>query len=437
MKADKDLKILSEATEEGNYKVISYVLKHTNQIKELKDDMQFALIVAAARDYTDIGLELIKNGANVNYGACKKYEFEKKDEIGRPPIFNAVESAAFEFIELLLSYGADLNVFDDRGYTPLVSAYYNCDPHSKTDDVIRLLLERGADPFLGWRDGTSFADITKLKDEESKNNEGDAKKFRYKIELSNGYRLYSLWGCYGVQKDEIILIPPMFTSHIETLSYATCLYPKEVQNFCVPEVILLHEDIRGNTQKVHDIFDYYSTFVEIWLYDKERNHFIVSDTFSNENSKNICRVFKNGMYYLFSNELGIIISNGYSYINSSRNQDVLIYRLGKMFGYIALNGTALTKPVFTGMYGNYSRKKFTGYIEYTQTDEYKLSYSKRYNKMRVSKINVRGPIFNSIIIRLFWKLFYFLRYGNPERAFRKMYLEREKQMGKSSCPPNS
>jgi len=103
-----------------------------------------------------------------------------KDEfLSRPWLTNAVESGAPETVRWMLDRGVDPNYFDDEGYSPLTSAIARNDEKAAclvgilldagaevnasdligrtplhaaalhgSDEVVRLLLERGADPTL-------------------------------------------------------------------------------------------------------------------------------------------------------------------------------------------------------------------------------------------------------------------------------------------------
>ncbi len=63
-----------------------------------------------------------------------------KDSLGRPPLQNPCWDGNIEMVELLLSYGADVNAQNRDNVTPLHSATSKGDPR-----VIKLLLEHGAE----------------------------------------------------------------------------------------------------------------------------------------------------------------------------------------------------------------------------------------------------------------------------------------------------
>ena len=99
----------------------------------------------------------LKRGANINcldkwgesvlqkaVGYYKEHNiyFDKeytKDE--RKSIEAENEKKCKEIVELLLSYGADINLFGSDGMTPLTCAYYQHSP-----EMIKFLLDRGASP---------------------------------------------------------------------------------------------------------------------------------------------------------------------------------------------------------------------------------------------------------------------------------------------------
>ena len=81
---------------------------------------------------------LLANGASVN-SRCSAYESSRRTSLHSAVAFNNRP-----FIQLLLDYGADVNSYDRRGYTPL---YLAVAVNEWVDiDIIKMLLLRGADP---------------------------------------------------------------------------------------------------------------------------------------------------------------------------------------------------------------------------------------------------------------------------------------------------
>ncbi len=67
----------------------------------------------------------------------------KKDVDGKTAVYYASEKGHNACLQLLIDYGADLNVQDDLGNTPLMRAV-----NGSHIECIRQLLENGADPSL-------------------------------------------------------------------------------------------------------------------------------------------------------------------------------------------------------------------------------------------------------------------------------------------------
>jgi len=82
---------------------------------------------------------LLKNGANVN-----SYGIKSTDN----PLFYAIINNDIKLIKLLIKYKANLNYQDENGNTSL--HYYL---HHKNPEVLRMLLEAGADPSIENKNG--------------------------------------------------------------------------------------------------------------------------------------------------------------------------------------------------------------------------------------------------------------------------------------------
>jgi ankyrin repeat protein len=77
-----------------------------------------------------------------------------RDNRGATALHHAVTChEAMEIIPLLLEKGADIDSADDAGFTALISAVVNDKP-----DLVRLLLDRGADPRIRTHEDQSALD---------------------------------------------------------------------------------------------------------------------------------------------------------------------------------------------------------------------------------------------------------------------------------------
>lgn len=81
--------------------------------------------------------EIIKNFSDINY----------RDKNGMTFLSIAVQQQKLDVIKILLDNGANPNIEDNSGIPPLSYVFLRQTP--KTDSVIKLLLEYGADPTSG------------------------------------------------------------------------------------------------------------------------------------------------------------------------------------------------------------------------------------------------------------------------------------------------
>ena len=80
---------------------------------------------------------LIKEGWDVN----------KVDYNHWTPLHYAAQDGLYSIAEVLISSGAEIDVKDDYGNTPLSNAIYNSNVGNSVE-VIKILLKNGADKFL-------------------------------------------------------------------------------------------------------------------------------------------------------------------------------------------------------------------------------------------------------------------------------------------------
>ena len=104
----------------------------------------------------DDNLELLKSyiqkGADVNYKPEDLYGndyYEDGDGISEAALVIASEIAwrrnDTEIVEYLIKHGADVNVKDRSGNTPLMLAAYTSDIYKSRLELIQKLIDRGAD----------------------------------------------------------------------------------------------------------------------------------------------------------------------------------------------------------------------------------------------------------------------------------------------------
>ncbi len=129
---------LIEAADEGSLDVLELLLEEGAEYNyHAGPDMPTALTMAASEGHRECLLSLLRSGADVNgFGESL------------PPLLVAAEEDEMEMLRLLLDRGADPNVTDREGRTALMYA---------ADEGLRgpaaLLVSRGADPGIRDREG--------------------------------------------------------------------------------------------------------------------------------------------------------------------------------------------------------------------------------------------------------------------------------------------
>ena len=103
-------------------------------------------IVTERRDITWLRY-LVQKGANVNM----------RDDRGTTPLQLATSLGWLDGVQFLVANHADLDESDDAGETPLISAVHRGDTR-----LMRILLEGGADPDRADNSGRSARDYAKL-----------------------------------------------------------------------------------------------------------------------------------------------------------------------------------------------------------------------------------------------------------------------------------
>ncbi len=96
-----------------------------------------AIIAAIEKGFFEVVKLIVEKGYDVN----------EKDHAGQPILSAAVTSKHSDTVEFLLAFGADPNILDAEGYTPLMLAakYSNETSWQASNKTIRLLLDHGAD----------------------------------------------------------------------------------------------------------------------------------------------------------------------------------------------------------------------------------------------------------------------------------------------------
>jgi len=129
--ANKSVKYLFSACENGNENMVKYLIEHGVNINGENCFGETPLFYSCRRGNEKMVKYLIGHGADIN----KKTKFHKK-----PLLFNACGSGIESFVRYLVEHGFDINEKDNNGETPLFDACY-----SGNEDIVKYLVELGAD----------------------------------------------------------------------------------------------------------------------------------------------------------------------------------------------------------------------------------------------------------------------------------------------------
>ena len=135
---DKDGTVATQMLEEPGSTVVN--------ARDLTSGETGLHIVVQRRDATWIKF-LAQHGANPNI----------RDKNGITPLISAVRLGFNEGVEALIGVGADVDVGNATGETPLISAV-----HRRDASLMRILLEAGADPDRKDNSGRSARDYAQL-----------------------------------------------------------------------------------------------------------------------------------------------------------------------------------------------------------------------------------------------------------------------------------
>jgi ankyrin repeat protein len=139
-KGPEGMPLIVAAAHSGNKKIVTYLLEKGVSVDE-KDDRYGRTALWAAAENGDVPMVhlLLEHGANPNLA----------DKKGKTPL-HATDS--FECMALLLQHGADPNTPDKYGRTPLYMIVdFSHDPLDVAK-MVGLMLENGADPNIALKD---------------------------------------------------------------------------------------------------------------------------------------------------------------------------------------------------------------------------------------------------------------------------------------------
>ncbi|KAF4781728.1 hypothetical protein HER10_EVM0002664 [Colletotrichum scovillei] len=146
---DRGDRAIHVAAREGFLLVLDRLIASGADVNVQNAFQDTALHQALSRGQIPTSLALLSSGAS----------WKIRNANGTTPLHTAVRSSAYLVVQYLLDKGADANARDKWGHTPLYKACIPPENDKKNDfvislKIIRLLVERGADPTLGgWNTG--------------------------------------------------------------------------------------------------------------------------------------------------------------------------------------------------------------------------------------------------------------------------------------------
>ena len=145
---EEDETPLIRASRKGNLEIVNALLdRGANPNLDEGEEHKTALMMAAEHNLLDIVKVLLSHGADPN---------RADDDLTTALMFAASRNGTFEIVKELLDGGADPNQEDNWGETALMMATTKQEP-----GVVRLLIERGADPTIANFSGVTAIDIAR------------------------------------------------------------------------------------------------------------------------------------------------------------------------------------------------------------------------------------------------------------------------------------
>lgn len=144
--------LLVFAAGKGKKEALNILLAAGAPVNDYGDQGDNALIRAVSEGRRDIVKVLLAAKADVNARGLKTY-------LGASPIFLASSVGAIEVMEMLLRSGADINLANVQGVTPLMDAAYG------SLSMVKLLLKHGANPGLRDENGNTAIKIARREEQ--------------------------------------------------------------------------------------------------------------------------------------------------------------------------------------------------------------------------------------------------------------------------------
>ncbi|TYL53269.1 hypothetical protein FYC51_06145 [Agromyces mariniharenae] len=175
--ADPDGTLLAAAAA-GDAAQVSLALRAGAAIEARDDHQRTALLLAAAADHVEVAKVLVAAGADPDAlddrhdtpwlvtgvtGSVPMLEvllpaepdLTIRNRFGGVSVIPASERGHVEYVRRVVETGIDVNHVNDLGWTALLEAVILGDGGSRHQEIVRILLDAGADPSIGDHDGVT------------------------------------------------------------------------------------------------------------------------------------------------------------------------------------------------------------------------------------------------------------------------------------------
>jgi len=147
----QNCKPLSVAAAAGDVQMVDFLLQNGADMNGFGENDDVPLTTAMRAGHTMVAIQLIQAGADVN----------RANIFGVTPFIGAVHDGRVEIVKQMLSHGANLDehyLSDDNAETPgdFGERPLEAAINSKNEQLVKLLLDAGADPTLNGQYGSSM-----------------------------------------------------------------------------------------------------------------------------------------------------------------------------------------------------------------------------------------------------------------------------------------
>ena len=177
---------LLDAAGVGDAGRVLAALKNGAEIETRDDHERTALLLAATHDHVDVARVLVANGADPNAlddrhdtpwlvtgvtGSVAmlevllpaKPDFTIRNRFGGVSVIPASHRGHVDYVRRVVQTDIDINHVNDPGWTALLEAVILGDGSERWQQIVRILLDAGADPTIADNDGVTPLELARAK----------------------------------------------------------------------------------------------------------------------------------------------------------------------------------------------------------------------------------------------------------------------------------